>query len=84
MSLETARKLIALAADKRGNLNERQNAAVKACEMIKSEGLVVHDDSSGPSRNGHDDHPDASWAWWDDELTRAARASDDAIDWGKR
>lgn len=43
MSLAVVRKLIALAADERGNLNERQNAALKAVELMKREGYVVHD-----------------------------------------
>ena len=43
MSLATVKKLIALAADERGNLNERQNAALKACEMIQRDGLELRD-----------------------------------------
>lgn len=42
MSLAVVRKLIALAADERGNLNERQNAALKAVELMKREGYGVH------------------------------------------
>jgi hypothetical protein len=53
MSLATVAKLIALAADDRGNLNERQNAALKACEMMKREGLVVHDPDPWDVRDRH-------------------------------
>jgi hypothetical protein len=53
VSIEVVRKLIALAADKRGNINERQNAAVKACEMMKAEGLVVHDPDPWDIRDRH-------------------------------
>lgn len=51
--VEQVKRLVALAADARGNQHERENAAVKACEIIAREKLEIGSNRPRPESDGY-------------------------------
>ena len=86
--LEKAKKLVALAADARGNENERANAAIKACELIAKEKLLEsgagqktffsNSSSQPPSHESYSNYPSGNpFAGFEDFLHEMRRQDEE-------
>jgi hypothetical protein len=72
--VERVRRLVALAADTRGNINERQVAALNACELIQK--MLDNDDRPFDSK--------PTWDHWDGVVRSATKRAQDDADFLRR